>query len=58
MSRLGLVSAGEANVSVLSRSRPVTYRAHPWSIVVCSRGSKTDDAEWLIETLTRSAKVA
>jgi len=41
MSRLGLVSAGEANisvsswsqeanVSVSSRSRPVTPRAHPW----------------------------
>jgi len=28
-SRLGLVSAGEANVSVSSRSRPVTSRAHP-----------------------------
>jgi len=29
-SRLGLVSAGEANVSVSSRSRAFTSRAHPW----------------------------
>jgi len=40
MSRLGLVSAGEANVSVSSRSRKVsvsvssfTSRAHPWVFV-------------------------
>jgi len=29
-SRLGLILAGEANVSVSSRSRPFTSRAHPW----------------------------
>jgi len=29
-SRLGLVSDGEANVSVSSRSRAFTSRAHPW----------------------------
>jgi len=41
------------------RSLPNNYfRAYKMTIIMCNRGGKTDDAKWLMETLTGCSKVA